>query len=148
MKKKEKKLEIELPSIKERDKWKNFIFGEKNNPFINLMLSIGQKGVHKIIKYMNFWVKENEEKENFYGTDTIVNSHCCKWLYCLLSMLEDPLESDMCSVLSGLRKMLHRVRKRISGNLKKEVGDDQATPDINLIVLILEHIYDQKETLY
>eukprot|EP01091_Cochliopodium_minus_P013794 TRINITY_DN4532_c0_g1_i1.p1 TRINITY_DN4532_c0_g1~~TRINITY_DN4532_c0_g1_i1.p1 ORF type:complete len:112 (-),score=26.84 TRINITY_DN4532_c0_g1_i1:7-342(-) len=111
---------------------------------------MGQKRVHKLIKYMIQWLKDSEKKEQIGSIDTIAKAHYCKWMFCFLSMLEDPLQSNMLANLAELRKILNRVRNRIKKYT--EVKEDQPqvdlTPEIDLVIVIIEDIYDQKERLY
>ena len=141
--------EIKFPGLKDIGKWKIFCFGTEGipaqQPITSLVVSLGQKRTKKLLRYFIQWLRDSEKKAEVDSLESVIDDQFCKWLFALLMVVEEPLDSNMAADLSEMRKIMHKTKNRLLRNSKS--AEKFVTPNLDVILIIIEDIFGQKEPL-
>ncbi|KAK0166833.1 hypothetical protein PV327_004315 [Microctonus hyperodae] len=129
---------ITLPCIDDQIGWMDFCFGSKDRevnahpPTLDVILSMNQPLIEQVLEY---FVEEIEKKIS-------VDIKLGQWLYSLLSVLELPLNPDICSCLRTLARACSKVRANLA--ISSTISDDDRTvATLNLFVCLVARYFRQ-----
>ncbi|KAK0080728.1 hypothetical protein PV325_013455 [Microctonus aethiopoides] len=127
-----------LPCIDDQIGWMDFCFGSKDRevkahlPTLDIILSMKPPLIEQVLEY---FVEEVEKKMS-------VDIELGQWLYSLLSVVELPLDPDICSCLRALARACSKIRANLT--ISSSISDDdRAIATLNLFICLVARYFRQ-----
>ncbi len=98
-------------------------------PLLRVVLAMNQPQVTELLTNLINWLRENDES---------ISAELMKWIFALLSVLEKPLDPDMCSALRDLARACG-VRRN-----ERRLGDPEAR-EFSCFICIIGRYFDQTD---
>ncbi|XP_034950878.1 gem-associated protein 2 [Chelonus insularis] len=122
-----------LPPANSSTEWIDFCLGASNQeteahqPSLSIILSMNQSMVEQVLEYL---VDEVENK----GTLT---PQMGRWIYALLTIIEMPLDPDVCACLRTLARACSKLRASLTSE------DDTQVSTMNLFICLVARYFKQ-----
>ncbi|XP_057319538.1 gem-associated protein 2 [Microplitis mediator] len=119
-----------LPDADDQTDWINFCLGSADQdphvPTLDIIFSMNQPLVEQVLEYL---VEQVDTKG--------LSSELGRWIYALLSVLEIPLNPDICSCLRTLARACSRARANLASS------DDSIVSTMNLFICLVARYFRQ-----
>jgi len=123
------------PDLKDEQGWLKYCFGENSLaqphvPLLTLMIQLDEVAIIRLLKLHIKWIQ---------SPSTDWSSLRLQWLFALLVCLDLPIDASMQAELFQLQKSCKTVRAT------SESLDDDILAGINIVITVLEKVFNQRE---